>query len=91
MAAYAGDGDKTDRGEALLWAAPTGPPPAPPIDTRPQVLPIGELGWANAEKLFLRLLRRGSAGSVRQALRRSRSGPGGDRCLRPAAAGGGRR
>src|SRR5579859_7549172 len=53
MTAYA---DGADRGEALLWAAPTGPPPAPPIDTRHQVLPIGELGWANAEKLFLRLL-----------------------------------
>lgn len=56
MTAYAGEADRTDRGEALLWAAPTGPPPAPPIDTRPQVLPIGQLGWANAEKLFLRLL-----------------------------------
>ena len=56
MAAYAGDGDKTDRGEALLWAAPTGPLPAPPIDTRSQILPVGQLGWADAEKLFLRLL-----------------------------------
>ena len=53
MTAY---GDGADRGEALLWAAPVGPSPAPPIDTRSQVLPIGELGWANAEKLFLRLL-----------------------------------
>lgn len=56
MTAYEGEADGTDRGEALLWAAPTGPPPAPPIDTRPQVLPIGQLGWADAEKLFLRLL-----------------------------------
>lgn len=54
--AYKGNADGTDRGEALLWAAPTGPPPAPPIDTRPQVLPIAELAWADAEKLFLRLL-----------------------------------
>ena len=45
-----------NRDEALLWAAPTGPPPAPPIDTRPQVLPIGKLGWPDAERLFLRLL-----------------------------------
>ena len=56
MTAYAGEGDKTDRGEALLWAAPTGRIPAPPIDTRSQILPIGQLGWADAEKLFLRLL-----------------------------------
>jgi NACHT domain len=53
MTAYA---DGTDRGEALLWAAPAGPLPAPPIGTRTQVLPIDELGWADAEKLFLRLL-----------------------------------
>ncbi|MER5985784.1 NACHT domain-containing protein [Streptomyces sp. NPDC001787] len=33
-----------------------GPPPAPPIDTRAQVLPIGELEWSDAERLFLRLL-----------------------------------
>ncbi|MGW3647560.1 NACHT domain-containing protein [Streptomyces sp. NPDC000878] len=49
----AGVGDRT---EALLWSAPTGPLPAPPIDTRAQVLPIGDLHWPDAERLFLRLL-----------------------------------
>ncbi len=44
------------RTEALLWSAPTGAVPAPPIDTRAQVLPIGELEWPDAERLFLRLL-----------------------------------
>src|SRR5262249_39270687 len=44
------------RTEVLLWAAPTGPLPAPPIDTKAQVLPIGELHWPAAERLFLRLL-----------------------------------
>lgn len=56
MTAHAGEAGGADRGEALLWAAPTGAFPAPPIDTRPQVLPIGELHWPDAEKLFLRLL-----------------------------------
>ncbi|WP_405542516.1 NACHT domain-containing protein [Streptomyces phaeochromogenes] len=45
-----------DRTEALLWSAPTGPLPAPPIDTRAHVLPIGGLQWPDAERLFLRLL-----------------------------------
>jgi hypothetical protein len=48
--------DGADRTEALLWAAPTGPLPAPPIDTKAQVLPIGDLHWPDAERLFLRLL-----------------------------------
>jgi hypothetical protein len=56
MTAYVGETGGATRGEALLWAAPTGALPAPPIDTRPQVLPIGELEWPDAEKLFLRLL-----------------------------------
>src|SRR6266436_4945118 len=43
MTAYVGETAGANRGEALLWAAPTGALPAPPIDTRPQVLPIGEL------------------------------------------------
>jgi hypothetical protein len=30
--------------------------PAPPIDTRAQVLPIGDLHWPDAERLFLRML-----------------------------------
>src|SRR5262249_40570282 len=33
-----------------------GPLPAPPIDARAQVLPIGDLDWPDAERLFLRLL-----------------------------------
>jgi len=45
-----------DRTEAFLWAAPTERLPAPPIDTKAQVLPIGELHWPDAERLFLRLL-----------------------------------
>ncbi|MET7715339.1 NACHT domain-containing protein [Streptomyces sp. NPDC005407] len=49
----AGGGDRT---EALLWSAATGPLPAPPVDTRAQVLPIGDLHWHDAERLFLRLL-----------------------------------
>ncbi|MFJ3780104.1 NACHT domain-containing protein [Streptomyces sp. NPDC090075] len=44
------------RAEALVWSAPVGPLPAPPIDTRPQVLPIGELDWPDVERLFIRLL-----------------------------------
>lgn len=47
---------KPDETEALLSAAPTGPVPPPPVDTKAQVLPIGSLGWADTEKLFLRLL-----------------------------------
>lgn len=46
----------TDRTEALLWSAPTGPLLAPPVDTRGQVLPVGGLHWPDAERLFLRLL-----------------------------------
>jgi hypothetical protein len=44
------------RDEAIPWAAPTGPVPAAPIDTKPQVLPIGDLQWPDAERLFLRML-----------------------------------
>src|SRR5712664_1134777 len=56
MMAYVDETDRADRTEALLWAAPTGPLPAPPIDTKAQVLPIGDLRWPDAERLFLRLL-----------------------------------
>jgi hypothetical protein len=42
--------------DAHLWAAPSGEPPAPPVATRAHVLPIGDLPWPEAEKLFLRLL-----------------------------------
>ncbi|TDD29621.1 NACHT domain-containing protein [Actinomadura sp. KC06] len=54
--AYVDETDGADRTEALLWAAPTGPLPEPPIDTRAQVLPIGDLHWPDAERLFLKLL-----------------------------------
>jgi hypothetical protein len=56
MMAYVDESGGADRTEALLWAAPTGPLPAPPIDTKAQVLPIGDLHWPDAERLFLRLL-----------------------------------
>jgi hypothetical protein len=49
-------GGRAGLGDARLWAGPTGALPAPPVDTRSQVLPIGELDWPDAEKLFLRLL-----------------------------------
>ncbi len=46
-----------NRAEALSWAAaPAGLIPAPPLDTRAQVLPIGELQWDDVERLFVRLL-----------------------------------
>ncbi|GII34160.1 NACHT domain-containing protein [Planotetraspora mira] len=54
--AYADERHGADRTEALLWAAPTGPLPSLPIDTRAQVLPIGDLHWSDAERLFLKLL-----------------------------------
>src|SRR5215211_6571826 len=54
--AYVNETDGVDRSEAILWAAPTGPLPAPPIDTKAQLLPIGDLQWLDAERLFLRLL-----------------------------------
>ncbi len=45
MMAYVDETDGADRTEALLWTAPTGPLPAPPIDTKAQVLPISDLHW----------------------------------------------
>ena len=41
---------------ASLWSAPTGPLPASPIQTKVAVLPIGELAYDDAERLFTRLL-----------------------------------
>lgn len=41
---------------AMLWSAPDGPWPAPPVQTRPALLPVGELAPENAERLFARLL-----------------------------------
>ncbi|MGD9486057.1 NACHT domain-containing protein [Streptomyces sp. TRM70308] len=56
MMAFMDEAGGRDHTEALLWSAPTGAAPPPPIDTRAQVLPIGELEWPDAERLFLRLL-----------------------------------
>jgi hypothetical protein len=54
--AHVDEAHGADRTAALLWAAPTEPLPAPPIDTRAHALPIGDLRWPDAERLFLRLL-----------------------------------
>jgi hypothetical protein len=45
-----------DQIDAILWTAPAGPLPTPPVETNIQVLPISQLNWPDAEKLFLRLL-----------------------------------
>ena len=42
--------------EALLWSLPSASFPEPPIETKPHVLPIGQLRWDDAERLFLRIL-----------------------------------
>lgn len=41
---------------ATLWSAPSGPWPNPPMQTRPALLPLGDLTPENAERLFTRLL-----------------------------------
>jgi hypothetical protein len=41
---------------AMLWSAPVGDWPAPPVHSKPAVLPVGELSWENTERLFTRLL-----------------------------------
>ncbi|WP_157749541.1 NACHT domain-containing NTPase [Jatrophihabitans sp. GAS493] len=41
---------------ATLWSVPDGPWPDPPVQTRPALLPVGELTPENAERLFTRLL-----------------------------------
>ena len=56
MTAHVDQTDSAGRDEASPWAAPTGPIPAPPVDTHTQLLPIGDLHWPDAERLFLRLL-----------------------------------
>jgi hypothetical protein len=48
--------EDSDRTEALLWAAPEGALPLPPVTTRAQALPLDKLPWSQAETLFLRLL-----------------------------------
>lgn len=41
-----------------LYTLPDGPSPRPPVVTREQTLPFGELSWANFERLIVRLVRR---------------------------------
>jgi len=41
---------------ATLWSVPNGPWPTTPVQTRPALLPVGDLTPENAERLFLRLL-----------------------------------
>ena len=41
---------------AKLWSSPVGAWPNPPVQTRPALLPVGELTPENAERLFTRLL-----------------------------------
>ena len=41
---------------AKLWSIPVGAWPNPPVQTRPALLPVGELTPENAERLFTRLL-----------------------------------
>lgn len=41
-----------------LQEPPTGPEPKPPVETRAQSLPLGELSWQDFERLVLRLVRR---------------------------------
>lgn len=41
---------------ATLWSTPDGSWPMPPVQTRPSLLPVGELTPENAERLFTRLL-----------------------------------
>ncbi|GAA0546405.1 hypothetical protein GCM10010172_30090 [Paractinoplanes ferrugineus] len=52
----ASESEGHDPAEAVLWAAPAGPLPPPPAKTNLQVLPLDQLTWPDAEKLFLRLL-----------------------------------
>ncbi len=40
----------------MLWSVPNGPWPAPPVQTRQALLPVGDLTPENAERLFTRLL-----------------------------------
>lgn len=41
---------------ATLWSVPDDPWPNPPVQTKPALLPVGELTPENAERLFTRLL-----------------------------------
>lgn len=47
-----------DNAPAWLKAPPDGDFPAPPVDTRAQSLPFGELTWENFERLIRRLVKR---------------------------------
>jgi len=50
-----------DNAPAWLKAPPDGDFPSPPVDTRAQSLPFGELTWENFEKLIRRLVKREAA------------------------------
>ena len=50
-----------DNAPAWLKAPPDGNFPSPPVDTRAQSLPFGELTWENFERLIQRLVRREAA------------------------------
>ncbi|GIJ29495.1 hypothetical protein Vqi01_46570 [Micromonospora qiuiae] len=56
MVGVATGSEEQGQAEAFLWAAPSGPLPVPPVETNIQVLPVSQLNWPDAEKLFLRLL-----------------------------------
>ncbi|MGC2413331.1 MAG: hypothetical protein WA459_11630 [Stellaceae bacterium] len=50
-----GDDSLRSSFDADLNAPPNGVPAHPPVTTRPQVLPFGELTWENFERLCYRL------------------------------------
>lgn len=50
-----------DNAPAWLKAPPDGDFPSPPVDTRAQSLPFGELTWENFERLIRRLVKREAA------------------------------
>lgn len=52
-----------DNAPAWLKAPPDGDFPSPPVDTRAQSLPFGELTWENFERLIRRLVMREAATS----------------------------
>lgn len=48
----------TSTAPSWLHEPPDGPEPEPPVQTRGQALPLGELTWQDFERLVLRLVRR---------------------------------
>ncbi|MFG1879511.1 NACHT domain-containing protein [Sphaerisporangium sp. NPDC049003] len=49
-------GDDALEMDAWLWSVPDGRLPPPPVESKAPLLPIGDLAWENAERLFVRLL-----------------------------------